>query len=318
MILNQGLITETIINSNNLQSQIIKILDAVRTADKSNHVNKNYMGKPIVAVDLDQTMIYSQNSMGTDDTDDHLFHVTEMYQQKPLTFMTSVAYNHLEILNTYAYLVPVTTRTHDQFSRVKIPGTTKWDLESKQTQYAINTNGAVILIDGEPSKKWEKHIRKQFESVVSSEEIATELTQYANAPWHISTRNASDYYHYMIIDVMTIPQETLTYLGATMRGYGWDISLQGRKLYFIPHFISKGNALAEVARLSQADYVMAAGDSILDRSMLEMADLSFRPNHGELEGIGYMIPNMQKTLRNGIYAGEELTSMFLAQLFNKQ
>lgn len=308
-----NLILQSLTSQKRLLSKIDGIVDNINNATT---VNKAHTGIPVIGIDLDRTMIYSANSMGTNLPDDRLFRVTEMYKQEPLTYMTDIAYTNLELLSYHAHLVPVTTRNQEQYSRVKIPGTTRWELDSPKNHYSVTTNGAVILINGSIYLDWQEKMREKFKSISSFDVVTKYLQQYQSESWLLSMRHVENYYHYMIIDVDNFSQGTLKRMEETMSDYGWVVSLQGRKLYFIPNFITKGAALAEVARLTKADYVMAAGDSILDQSMLEMADVSFRPKHGELENIDYMFPGLRRTTWTGIYAGEEITSMMVAQLFH--
>ncbi|MFI0487239.1 hypothetical protein [Actinomadura sp. 9N215] len=66
---------------------------------------------------------------------------------------------------------------------------------------------------------------------------------------------------------------------------GWRTSLQGRKVYCLPAGLTKAAAAAEIARRTGASTTLAAGDSLLDIDLLEAADPSIRPAHGELHGI---------------------------------
>src|SRR5206468_11420132 len=63
---------------------------------------------------------------------------------------------------------------------------------------------------------------------------------------------------------------------------GWQLSMQGRKLYWVPRSLRKSAAVAEVARRTEADTVAAAGDSLLDIDLLEHADIGIAARHGEL------------------------------------
>ena len=81
---------------------------------------------------------------------------------------------------------------------------------------------------------------------------------------------------------------------------------------FIAASPSSYHAAAEVARRLDGPLVLAAGDSLLDQSMLETADLAFRPAHGELDDEGFTIDTLTVTERRGILAGEELLRLMTA------
>lgn len=282
-------------------------------------VNPEYNGLAVVGTDLDRTMIYSQNSMNVGEklSDDLLFKVVEMYHQKPLSYMTSPAYINLEIINAHAHLVPVTTRTEKQFKRVKIPGTTKADLHSEREQYAITTNGANILVNGVADADWAAKIQAGFESDVASlEEAGAYLHQFKKESWMKDFRNADDFFYYMVVNRSEMPDQTLRSMKSAMKDFNWTVSIQGRKVYFVPGFISKGAAFAEIIKRVGADYSIGCGDSLLDISLMEAADLSIRPSHGELEDTEYNADNNVSTKNTGIFAGEEITARILAQVYS--
>lgn len=282
-------------------------------------VNPEYKGLAVVGTDLDRTMIYSQNSMNVGEklSDDLLFKVVEMYHQKPLSYMTSPAYINLEIINAHAHLVPVTTRTEKQFKRVKIPGTTKADIYSDRDQYAITTNGANILVNGAADSDWAAKIHAGFESdVATMEEAGLYLHQFKKASWMKDFRNADGFFYYMVVNRSELPDQTLRSMKSAMKEFNWNVSIQGRKVYFVPNFISKGAAFTEIIKRVGADYSIGCGDSLLDISLMEVADLSIRPSHGELEDTEYSADNNVSTNNTGIFGGEEITARVLAQVYS--
>lgn len=278
-----------------------------------------YSGLAVVGTDLDRTMVYSQNSMQVEEglKDDLLFKVVEMYEKRPLSYMTSPAYLNLEIINSHAHLVPVTTRTEKQFKRIKVPGTTKHDFESHRKQYAVTTNGAKILVNGVADEAWSEKISAGFEGDVATVDEAHQyMKQFKKAPWVKDYRNADGYFLYMVIDRAEAPEHTLKEIRAAMDAFNWTTSLQGRKIYFVPEFINKGAAFAEVVKRVNGDYSIGCGDSLLDISLMETADISIRPRHGELEDVGYTAENNVVTKHSGIFAGEEITARILAQVYS--
>src|SRR5581483_2084983 len=94
---------------------------------------------------------------------------------------------------------------------------------------------------------------------------------------------------------------------------GWRTSLQGRKLYWVPERLTKSAAVAEVAKRSGCERVLAAGDSLLDVDLLLAAERGIHPRHGELHEQGWSAPNVVSTEASGIAAGEEIVRWFAAQ-----
>src|SRR4051812_12159665 len=78
----------------------------------------------MVACDLDRTLIYSANSMKLEGPDCNApsLVVSEVYGGVPFSFMTRVADDLLGRLVRESIFVPVTTRTMEQFHRVRLPG----------------------------------------------------------------------------------------------------------------------------------------------------------------------------------------------------
>lgn len=280
--------------------------------------NPEYNGLAVIGTDLDRTMVYSQNSMQVEEKlkDDLLFKVVEMYEKRPLSFMTSPAYLNLELINSLACLVPVTTRTEKQFKRIKIPGTTKHDFESSHKQYAVTTNGAKILVNGKSDPEWDEKISEGYKGDVATfEEAHHYLKQFKKASWVKDYRSADDFFLYLVVDRAETPEHVLKEISAVMAEFNWTTSLQGRKIYFVPEFINKGKAFAEIINRVGGDYSIGCGDSLLDVSLMETADISIRPRHGELEDLGYTAENNISTKHSGIFAGEEITARILAQVY---
>lgn len=259
-------------------------------------------GAPVmVASDLDRTLIYSANSMALVGSD-HLaprMVVAEVYDAAPLSFMTRAAEELLEEIVERSVFVPVTTRTRAQFSRVRLPGSGRG--------YAVTTNGAVLLHDGEPDGDWSRHIQRSLGSDSAPlDDVLGHLRGGAAVPAVLRVRTAEEYFVYSIVDRQALPDAYLDELGAWCEARGWTTSLQGRKLYCVPAPITKEAAVDEVRRRSGSGLLVAAGDSRLDAGILELADIAIRPSHGELDSDSFTLPNLTVTSASGVLAGEEI------------
>lgn len=264
-------------------------------------------GRPVtepsvmVACDLDRTLIYSANSMMLEgpDRDAPSLVVSEVYGGVPLSFMTRVAESLMRDLVLEAIFVPVTTRTMEQFHRVRIPG--------RGTGYAVTTNGAVLLHNGEPDREWTDHIQN---SVAANCAPLTEVLDHLTGPCKVEeilrVRTAEDVFVYSIVDREDLSPDYVEELSRWCEERGWRTSLQGRKLYCVPIPVTKEAAVAEIRRRVPAGTLIAAGDSKLDIGILELADHAVRPSHGELEQLAYQRPHLSVTTYSGILAGEEI------------
>lgn len=255
----------------------------------------------MVASDLDRTLIYSANSMalvGSDHQAPRMV-VAEVYDGAPLSFMTRTAEELLDGIVERSVFVPVTTRTQAQFSRVRLPGFGRG--------YAVTTNGAVLLHDGEPDGDWSRHIQRSVDSGCAPlADVLGHLKGAAAVPAVLRIRTAEDYFVYSIVDRPALPDGYLDELGHWCAARGWTTSLQGRKLYCVPAPITKEAAVDEIRRRSGAGFLVAAGDSRLDAGILGLADIAIRPQHGELDSDAFTLPNLTVTSASGILAGEEI------------
>lgn len=255
----------------------------------------------LVASDLDRTLIYSKNSLWLDtaDKDAPAMVVSEVYQGAPLSFMTRAAEDLLREISQKTLFVPVTTRTQEQFERIQLPVRTP--------PYAVTSNGGVLLKDGVRDNAWHAHITDRVASECAPLPIIEGYLGKAEfSPWILRIRRAEDLFLYAIVDREAIPSGFIDELEGFAHAAGWSVSLQGRKLYCVPLPVNKSDTLAEVARRTESATIIAAGDSLLDQQMLELACVAFRPLHGELHDAGFTAPHLRLTASRGILAGEEI------------
>ncbi len=256
----------------------------------------------LFASDLDQTLIYSRNSMGMDVTEGELIEV-ERYEGEPLSYMTQSSQSTLWNIEKSAFFLPVTTRTQAQYERV-----TGIFRGQQPPRFAIVSNGAVILENGQPVKEWSEQIRQQCisrKTIIA--ELLPEIERHFSADWVLKVREADDWFVYLIIDRARFPEDQLADYTTMFRKLGWGLSLQGRKLYFMPESITKAGAMKYVKKRLRASYVVAAGDSLLDLDLLESADYGMLAAHGEAAKSA--IPtseHIHQTTQHGIKAGEEI------------
>jgi predicted mannosyl-3-phosphoglycerate phosphatase (HAD superfamily) len=255
-------------------------------------------GLPVVACDLDRTLIYSAKALYLDGPDHEgpRLVVSELHESLPLSYMTREAEDLLLELLDHAFLVPVTTRTRAQFRRVQLPS----------TRYAITTNGGVLLHHGEPDGDWAAQVRAAVDrSSAPLPEVLAHLSEKP-APGVQRVRTAEDLFAYAIVERAELPEGYVARLTQWCAERGWVVSLQGRKLYCVPAPVTKEAAVEEVMDRVGASTLVAAGDSLLDRGLLEIADVALRPCHGELEAAGYVRDGLQVTDTPGVRAGEEI------------
>ena len=261
----------------------------------------------IVCLDLDRTLIYSAAALDLRvDPYPPPLRCVEMYRGGPQSYLTEAAAGLLAALQDRATVVPTTTRTRGQLARVVLPG--------PPARFAIASNGGDLLVDGEPDPAWAEHIRRQLRGCAPLVEVEAYLTATSGS-FVLALRRAADLFGYAVVDRATVPAGWVEALSAWCAARGWVVSLQGRKIYAVPRPLTKAAAAAEVReRAGGAGPLLAAGDSLLDADLLDVADAAIRPAHGELADRGYTCDHLSVTRATGVRAGEEVLAWMHARV----
>ncbi|MCW2526120.1 MAG: putative superfamily hydrolase, partial [Pseudonocardiales bacterium] len=258
----------------------------------------------VVATDLDRTLIYSRNAMGLPLGDPTDLTCVEIYADQPFSFITTAAAQVIADLHVVSTFVPVTTRTPAQLARVTLPGPTP--------EFAVAANGGALIIDGVRDLLWDKQVAARLREVAPLLEVAGYLGQVCRPEWTSNLRDADGLFCYAVVDRSVLPNEFVDETRSWAAGRGWITSLQGRKLYLMPSSLTKAGAVLAIADRVGAEMILAAGDSLLDRDLLECAHFSIRPRHGELFESGWQNASVM-TSQSGIRAGEEIARWFMAE-----
>lgn len=250
----------------------------------------------LVAVDLDQTIVYSRRSAGEAGPSV----VVEHLDGEPLSSMTVGAVTAYTDLAGRHLVVPVTTRTVAQYSRIALP---------EPAPHAVCANGGVLLLDGLPDPSWSRWVGTVCAACAPLADVERRLRAVGGAPWVRLVRTADGLFAYLVAqNRAVIPPDWLAALAADLAPLGWAVSVQGRKVYAVPRGLSKATAVQRLAERLGASVLLAAGDSLLDRSLLELAlatgGAAVRPAHGELHDLHWSGAHV--TEATGARAGEEL------------
>jgi hypothetical protein len=267
------------------------------------------MSSPVVACDLDRTLIYSAVALGLTCPDHECprLDVVETKDGRPLSFCTRRAGLILERLSGIVPFVPVTTRTFDQYRRIR--------LLDRPPAIAVVANGGHILVDGHPDPVWTRHVTTRIHRECAPlDTVLDHLRRIAGPEWLLRLHAADDLFCYLIIDRDRLPAGLLDELTAWCHSRRWSVSLQGRKLYCVPQPVTKWAAVAELLRRLDRDTVLAAGDSLLDQELLTRACGGIRPAHGELHDRGWHQDHIAVTVSAGVMAGEEIAADLLAEV----
>lgn len=261
----------------------------------------------LVASDLDRTLIYSAGALALTVPDERAPRLlcVEVYEGRPLSFMTETAAGLLGDLASTALFVPATTRTREQYLRVRLPG--------PAPAYAVCANGGHLLVDGVADQDWHRQVTGRLaEECAPLDEVREHLLRTADPAWVRKHRTAEDLFAYLVVERELLPEQWVKELVAWAGQRGWKVSLQGRKVYAVPGPLTKGAAVRELARRTGAGLVLGAGDALLDADLLLAVDRGWRPGHGELAETGWTAPGISALPERGVLAGERIVREFVA------
>ncbi|WP_088226705.1 HAD family hydrolase [Desulfosporosinus sp. FKB] len=269
------------------------------------------MTKPVLfASDLDQTLIYSHRSI-TPSLDVDTFLSVEQLDNQDISFMSPSALKLLKELSRKILFVPVTTRTKLQYSRVNFQG------YGIYPRYAVTSNGGTIIKEGREDNVWKKRVLTGWGYCAEARDLLSKFREISHPSWVLkdSDKLADDLFYYCVVDRTKIPLPELEDFALWAGKMHWNLSIQGRKLYLIPHHVSKKSAIQYLQEKEGLSTLVAAGDSLLDLDLLQKADVAFAPSHGELylqyqTGVfaakGIDPKGIQFTRTSGIGASEEI------------
>ncbi|MFE9681455.1 HAD family hydrolase [Streptomyces sp. NPDC002701] len=263
--------------------------------------------RALVASDLDRTLIYSANALAltTPDAEAPRLLCVEVYGGKPLSYVTETAAGLLTELGGAADFVPTTTRTREQYHRIRLPG--------PASTYAICANGGHLLVDGVSDPAWHTAVTERLaRECAPLDEVRAHMAAAADPAWVLKQRVAEDLFVYFVVERDLLPAEWAKELAVWAEDRGWTVSVQGRKIYAVPKPLTKSAAMREVARRTGATLTLAAGDSLLDADLLLAADRGWRPGHGELAEAGWTGPGITALPERGVLAGERILTEFLS------
>ena len=219
--------------------------------------DKTKTEKIIFACDLDDTLIHSYKKRRENDI------CIEWVEEREQSFIDRDIYDKIADISDEVIFVPITTRAIRQYKRIK------WK-DGKEPKYAVTTNGAVLLYGGEEDMKWREDsekVRKNYEGEMKR--IISLLQEENN---YRICRMVDDMFIFAYCnDGVDIEERVMYYSGKTKL----YIAYHGRKIYIMPSEFNKGAALVKLKEKFGAERIIAAGDSGLDVSMLNEADIAY-------------------------------------------
>lgn len=247
------------------------------------------------ASDLDRTLIFSKrilDSYGSSGGEESI----ERLDGKPISYISPKTKSILKQINEEMLFIPVTTRTIEQYKRIDL------FREEIVPEYAITSNGGTILKGGVPLKEWSLYTHQLLKTCTPREEVMKKAANL-DSGWIKKIKLGDHAFFYIILHPQYFSTERLIELGSLMDRYGWQLSLQDRKLYFIPKVLTKWVAVHYLCEVLGMDDIFTAGDSMLDYELIVNATHGIAPLHGE---VVETYPSISHTAVAGIKASEEI------------
>lgn len=229
--------------------------------------------KVLFTSDLDRTLIFSKRTK----LPDIHYKCIEKLDDRNISYISTATYARLTQLHTILDFVPVTTRSLKQYTRLTIFH------HNVKPKIEIVANGGVILQNGKVDEVWQQHITQKMATLpLLFEQLQDQYSAIFKAPFVSHIQEVDSIFFNLTINANQLSSKELRQFQLELERYKWTCYLQGRKLYVIPRFLTKGAAVQYIKSQHAYDRHIAAGDSLMDLSMLELADTCYIPQHGEL------------------------------------
>ena len=214
----------------------------------------------ILCTDLDNTIIYSyKHDIGNEKMN------VELYKEREISFISNHTFELLKKVKEEFLVIPTSTRTIEQYERINLKiGTFK---------YALVCNGSVLLVDGKKDKDWyEESLRLAKASNLEVKKALEYLENDKRRTFEL--RYIEDLFVFTKCDeAETVVNELREYLDKSLV----NVFNNKEKVYVLPTLLSKGKAIERLRKYLKAKFIIAAGDSEFDISMVEAADVGLVP-----------------------------------------
>ncbi|MGH4137608.1 HAD hydrolase family protein [Clostridium sp.] len=264
----------------------------------------------IFASDLDSTLIYSSRHCNLINEEELL--PVDFYNNNNCSFITKPIQDKLEHINESMLFIPVTTRSPEQYSRMK------YFYDVIKPKYAIVANGGIILKHGNELKAWTDISSAKFNKVISTSTMIKLCSFFLETDFVKSYKTCEDMFIYSILDEDKLAisfskgEIALDYfkiLRNFCEKHNYNLSKQGKKVYIVPNCINKYDPINYIMKLENINVYISAGDSLLDYPMIQHSNYGIVPSHGELLKnlpIKKLDDSVCITKTSGIFAGEEI------------
>lgn len=223
---------------------------------------KNKMDKNFTLFfDLDNTLIHSYKHYQEGDV------CVEWLNGHPQSFMTPRAYKLFSQRSNYLQMIPVTTRSIEQYQRIQWPHNWK-------PQNALVSNGGILLHENQIDLSWQK---------VSKDRVYIYQKTLLNLLEKIKKTDGFSVCR-MVDDLFLFAKQEKESAKISCPS---DLKFFqiGQKIYYFPPGLDKGTAVLRFQKRENIKHIFCAGDSAMDISMLQIADIAFVPDQQMAENL---------------------------------
>ena len=214
------------------------------------------MKRVLLACDLDNTVIHSYKHKKDGEV------CIEWIDGKEQSYIDRETYDALPILGERCLVIPVTTRSVEQYQRIKWP-------DGWGSKCAVAANGGILLDEGVPDTEWVSESREAADLYIGEMERLAGLIRQGY-DYSICRIVDGMYLYFSCKEGVPVSDKAAEYSAMTRL----EAAASGKKIYFFPPRINKGEAVKRLRERFSPDYVIAAGDSCIDIPMLNAADLA--------------------------------------------
>lgn len=224
----------------------------------------------IYASDLDRTLIYSDRFLstygwGTDGV--------KLADKSSIdSYISNKVLDGLETISSMSNIrfIPITTRNLSQYTRV--------NLGNIQPEYAVTSNGGVILHNGQRVAEWDRYIEQN----INKRELEEIVLEFSRIPG--ISREPTIVDGVFIFTKYTNINSVNGALHKLREKYtSYRFIIEKMKLYAIPEVVRKENALMWLKEKLKDNFMVASGDSEFDMGMLSIADIPVIPKHNTIK-----------------------------------
>lgn len=225
--------------------------------------------KILFACDLDNTLLVSHRIKSENDI------CAEVLEGKELSFFTPLSCKLIEEITAdeNVILLPVTTRSAEQYKRIKFP-------EGCTPELALVCNGSVLLKNGIPDENWYKTSQKLSNPYM--DELKRLCTKYSEYDCFKTVRIVDDMFLFLHCHNR---DETESIAVECKKDTDILLEYAGSKIYLFPPAANKGVGVRRFAENYKCKSIISAGDSPIDCSMLNIADIALVPDEKMLNAV---------------------------------